>query len=319
MLLDLVFLSVLFLMVVMGAFRGAVVSGSGLAGLLFGYGGGILGALYLSDWVADTLVVSALLAPAIAGTIGFVLAWLLVSSLGDILVAWDRDRVEGMGRSAFDRALGGVFGLARGSLVVVLLALLATWVDAARDLGAVDGLAAMPETESSAVADATGNLVEAAVGAALSGAGPAGKAAARITARPSQALGSVQTILSDERLDQLFEDKLFWTLIQNDTIDYAMNRNAIRSMVKDPEFRGRFADLGLVSEEAREDATVFRDALAGVLAEVAPRISQLHTDPELQALAQDPEIIAMVQSGDTFALISHPRMKKIVDRLSGDL
>lgn len=319
MLLDLIFLTVLLAMIALGAWKGAAVSGAGLAGLLGGYAGGVLGAMYWGDWVASSLAVNAMVAPAIAGTLGFVLAWLAVSSAGDVLVAWDRARVEGMGRGGFDRALGGVFGLARGSLVVILLAVLTTWLDAARDLEAVEGLSAMPEAENSRVTGATGDLVEAAVSTALADSGAAGEVAARITARPSAALGSVQTILADERLESLFEDRLFWTLIQNDSIDYAMNRNAIRSMVLDAEMRGRFVDLGLVGESARENPDVFRKALADVLSEVAPKVARLHRDPEIKALASDPEIIHLVETGNTLALMSHPRLKRVVQRISQEL
>ena len=320
MLLDLLLGGLLVSMIAMGAWRGAVVSGSGVVGLICGYAGGVFAAMHLGDWVAQTLVVTPLVAPAVAGTIGFVVAWLIVSSICDVAVAWDRERVEEEGgRGVFDRLLGGVFGIARGSLLVVLLATLMTWLDAARDLGAVDGLGALPQTEASAMAAGSGRLIEAAVSSALSDSGMAGEVAARITANPGATLGSVQSILSDERLSLLFQDKFFWTLIQNDSIDYAMNRNAIRSIVVDEEMRGRFADLGLVEEAAREDRTLFRQTLAGVLKKIAPRIADLHTDPELHALASDPEILQLLEEGDTFSLISHPKLKRIVDRVSKDL
>jgi membrane protein required for colicin V production len=319
MILDLILISILFVMIGLGAWRGAVVSGSGLFALIIGYVGGIFGATVCSDWVAKTLVVSGLLAPAIAGTLGFILAWLVVSSLAGVLVAWDKERIEGVGRGIIDRSLGGFFGLARGGLIVVLLAVLMSWLDAARDLGAVDGLAAIPDTEASALAGATGNLVEVAVSTALSDAGPAGDLVARLTARPGQALGSVQTIIEDERVTGLFSDTLFWTLIQNDSIDYAMNRNSIRNIVNDPEMRGRFADLGLVEEAAREDRTLFRAKMGEVLAEIAPRVERLHHDPEMKALGTDPEIIQLLESGNTLALINHPRIKRIVERVGADI
>lgn len=319
MLLDLILLAILLVMTGLGAWRGAVVSGSGLFALILGYMGAIFAATAGSDWVAETLVVSGLVAPAIAGTLGFVLTWLVVSSLAGVLVAWDRERVEAFGRGIIDRLLGGFFGLARGGLIVVLLAILVSWLDAARDLGAVDGLAAIPDAESSALADASGAVVEVAISSALSDAGAAGEIAARLTARPGQALGSVQTIIEDERVTGLFSDALFWTLIQNDSIDYAMNRNSIRDIVNDPEMRGRFADLGLVEEAAREDRALFRNTMATVLAEVAPRIERLHHDPEMQALGSDPEIIQLLESGNTLALINHPRIQRIVERISADI
>jgi membrane protein required for colicin V production len=318
MLLDLIFALILLVMFAVGTWRGAVASGSGLFGMIGGYAGGILAAAKGSGWVAQTLVVSPLVAPAVAGTIGFVVVWLLVSSIADIVVVWDRVRLGKTDRGFIDRGLGGFFGLARGGLIVVLLAVLASWLDAARDMGAVTGLTAMPDAETSAMTQATGNLVEAAVSTALADAGPAGKVVARLTARPGRSLESVQLILEDERLNRMLEDKLFWTLISNDSIDYAMNRSAIRSIVNDPEMRGHFADLGLVGEEARNDIDVFRDTMAGVLAEVAPSIQQLQTDPEVRALATDPEIVAMLEAGDTFALMNHPRIRKIVSRISGE-
>jgi len=319
MVFDLLFVLVLLAMVALGAWRGAVVSGAGLAGLLLGYTGAVWAALHGSGWVSDRLVVAPLVAPAIAGTIGFVLAWLFTSSLADVVVAWDRSRVEADGRHFFDRGLGGLFGLARGGLIVVLLGLMVNWLDAGRDLGALDGLGAMPDAQASTIAGASGDLVGGAVARALSDSGPGGEVAARIVARPGVALGSVQSILEDERLDGLFRDRLFWTLIQNDSIDYAMNRNAIRQIVKDPEMRGRFVDLGLVDEAAREDSELFRNTLASVLAKVAPKVERLHQDPEVQSLASDPEIIRLVQSGNSLALISHPRIKQIVERISEDL
>lgn len=319
MLLDLILLSLLVLMVGLGAWRGAVVSGTGLFALILGYVGAIFAASVGSDWVAGTMAVSPFLAPPIAGTLGFVLTWLVASSLGGVLVAWDSERVEGFGRGVFDRSLGGFFGLARGGLIVVLLSILMSWLDAARDLGAIDGLAALPDAESSTLAGASGNLVEAAVSTALADAGPAGDLAARITARPGQSLGRVQTIVEDPRVTGLFSDTLFWTLIQNESIDYAMNRNSIRGIVNDREMRDRFVDLGLVEEGAREDRTLFRNAMAEVLREIAPRIERLHHDPELRSLGSDPEIVRLVESGNTLALINHPRIQRIVERVSADL
>jgi membrane protein required for colicin V production len=319
MLLDLILLSILLLMIGLGAWRGAVISSAGLFAMILGYVGAVAAATSGSGWVAETLAVSQLLAPAIAGTIGFVVTWLVFSALAEVLIAWDRERVEVGGRGVVDRFLGGFFGLARGGLIVVLLALLMNWLDAARDLGAVHGLAALPDAESSALAGASGTLVEAAVSTALGEAGTAGEVAARLTARPGRALGSVQTIVEDERVTELFADSMFWTLIQNDSIDYAMNRGSIRGIVHDPEMRGRFVDLGLVDETARNDPAIFRAAMAEVLSEIAPRIERLHHDPEIKALGTDPEIIALLESGNTLALINHPRIQRIARRVSADL
>lgn len=316
MALDLVFGLILVALFALGAWRGAVASGTGLFALIAGYGAGLFAATHAADWTSRSLAVSPMVAPAIAGTIGFVVAWIIVGSAAEIVVAWDRKRSEEEGRGWLDRGLGGFFGLARGALVVVLLAILASWVDAARDLGAIEGWAAIPDAEGSRITRASGDLVESAVSSALGDAGPAGNVAARLTARPAEALGSVQKILDDERLQRMFEDRLFWTAIDNDSIDYAMNRGSVQAIVNDPEMRGRFADVGLVGDEARDDPEIFEQTLAGVLAEVGPKIQALREDPEVRGLANDPEIMSMVQSGDTLGLMNHPRIRRIVDRFS---
>lgn len=316
MTLDLIFVSILLLLVAVGAWRGAVTSAVGLVGLVAGYAGSIWAATHLAEPVASLLVVPSLIAPAVAGSLGFALAWLVTSALGDLAVAWDTERVEGSGRGVVDRSIGGFVGFVRGGLVVVLLALLSSWLDAARDLGAIEGLAAMPDAKSSTAVAASGPIVESVVASALADAGPAGQMAARITARPALALGNVRGLLEDPRLTQMFEDRLFWTLITNDSVDYAMNREAIRSIVDDPEMRGRFADLGLVAESARGDRDEFRATMASVLAEVAPKVHRLQHDPEVNELAQDPKVVALVEAGDMLALAAHPGIRRLIERVS---
>ena len=318
MALDLIFAAILLVLVALGAWRGAVTSAVGLVGLLAGYAGSIWAAMQLADPIGELLVVPDMLAPAVAGTLGFMLAWLVSSALGDLAIAWDTERVAHSGRSVGDRGVGGCVGLVRGGLVVILLAVLASWLDAARDLGAVEGLAAMPDAETSTAVAAVGPLVESVVASALADAGPAGQLAARITARPAQALGNVRTLLEDERLTQIFEDRLFWTLISNGSVDYAMNRAAMRSIVDDPAVRGRFADLGLVGDTARTDRDEFRATMATVLAEVAPKVHRLQQDPELNELARDPEIVALVEAGDMIALVGHPSIRRLIERVSGN-
>lgn len=316
MALDLVFFVILAVMVALGAWRGLVATLAGFVALMAGYAGAVVAASTLSGPLGSALAVPALVAPAVAGTLGFAVAWLFASAAGDVAVAWDRERVDGGQRGIVDRVAGGAIGFARGGLVVVLLALLSSWVDAARDLGAVAGLEAMPDAGASTAVAASGALVETVVANAFADAGPAGQVAARITAHPAETLASVQSLLEDPRLTQLFSDRLFWTLITNDSVDYAMNREAMRAVVEDAQMRARFADLGLVDAAAKDDPERFRATMAGVLAEVAPKVHQLQHDPELEALAQDPEIVGLIEAGDVVGLAGHPSIRKLVARVS---
>lgn len=315
--LDLFLLGILAVMAALGAWRGAVVSALGLLGLAVGYAGGIAGAGWGSEWVARTLVVSPLVAPAIAGTLGFVAAWLVVSSLAGVLVAWDRRRIEDTGRrGGIDRAVGATCGLVRGGLIVVMVSILASWIDAGRSLGALTGWEALPAAEDSTLVGVSSELVEATVAGALAEAGPAGDLAARLTARPLASLAHAKGILEDELFEAFLADKLFWTAIQSDSVGYAMNRVSVRAIAADPELRGRFAELGLVGEEARTSPEAFRETMTQVLAELAPRLRRLQHDPELRALARDPAILARLESGDTLGLIADPRVRKLAQRIS---
>ena len=317
MALDLFFLAILITLVALGAWRGAVVTGAGLLGLIAGYLGALLAGSLISGWVGDTLGLPQLLAPAVAGSLGFLAAWIVMNGLARFVVAWDEERTR-LGRDPRDRALGGLLGLIRGVMLIVLLAVLVRWLDAARDLGAIEGWTAWPDAESSVVAGASGRLVETAVGQALSEAGSGGELVARLTAHPGKTLASAKGLLEDERVTELLSDRLFWTLIQTESVEYAMNRSSVRAIVQDREIRGHFADLGLVDESARESPPVFRAAIAGMLAEVAPRVHRLQQDPEIRSIAADPEIIRLMQARNTMALIRHPRIQRLVQRLSTD-
>ncbi len=316
MALDLIFLAILLMLVALGAWRGAVASGAGLLALVAGYAGALATATHAAEPIGRTLGLPGLMAPAVAGTLGFAVVWLVASAVGEVAVAWDRERIDGGERGIGDRVAGGLVGCVRGALVVVLLAVLASWLDAARDLGAAPGLAAMPDAGGSSAVAASGELVESVVSSALSDSGPAGQVAARIAAHPGEALQNVQGLLEDERLTGLFTDKLFWTLITNGSVDYAMNRAAMRSIVDDAGMRARFADLGLVEAPARENRDLFRASMSTVLSEVAPKVHRLQHDPELNEIAQDPEIVRLIEAGDVVALAGHPRIRQLVERVS---
>ena len=77
-------------------------------------------------------------------------------------------------------------------------------------------------------------------------------------------------------------------------------------------FISRYDDVVAMSMDHRTFSSVMPGGQAGTG-------SMTSEDPEIKALASDPEIISLVQSGDTLALLAHPRLKKVVERLSRDL
>ncbi len=308
--LDLVAGVILAIFATVGAARGALKAGTGLFALLTGYLVAILAAPSLGPPLAKALDISELLALPLGGTLAFAAGYVSVALIGWILQRAKAHPDER--RSPRDRFLGGVFGAVRGGLIVLLVSWLALWLDALRETG---GDVPMPSVAGSAAAALTGEVVEAGVGAAF-GDEAAGRVVARIAARPGAAIAGLEEVLENLNVTALRSDKMFWTYVEHGNVSAALNRSSFQQVAHDPLLRGQLADLGLVNEDAAEDAGVFRDEVGVVLEEVGPRIKGLRNDPELQALVEDPEVVALLQSGDTFGLLRHPGFRDLVARVT---
>jgi len=320
MALDLLAIGLLLAFSAFGAWRGGVASGAGVVTLVVAYTAGVIGAQQLGATAGARLGGAAMLGPVVAGTAAFVLAFLVCGIAAKILQRWDRGRLGDEPRTACDRLAGALFGAVRGALVVLLLSIGITWLDAARDMGVLPGLEAVPDAERSAVGEATSRMVEGAVTAALGdGEDSAGaRVMARVAARPGVALESFRSVMEDPRVQGLQQDKMFWVLVENGAGERAINQASFYSIVHDERMRAQLADLGLVSPEAAADPAVFKQTMARTLSDVGPMIGRLRNDPELQQLALDPEIQALLQSGDTMALVTRPEIQRIVSRVTSE-
>ena len=313
---DLVIGGILFLFVALGAWKGVVRSLHALASLIVAYALGIVGATRYGALAASTLGISPALGPAVAGTGGFLLAFLAMSIVGFFVRRWDDERRYDGSRSGADRFGGALFGGLRGVVIAGLVGYLGVLLDVARDLAPEGGvLASVPRAEGSLSAAATERAVETLVEAAL-GDDPAARIVARIAARPGERVRSIQALLDDPRILAVQDDSFFWTLVANGATERAINQRSLYRVSHDPELRRQLADLGLVSEQAAEDSEHFRDELRVVLGEIGPRIKGLRDDPEIQELARDPEIVEMLQAGDTLGLLTHPRIRALAEKLS---
>jgi membrane protein required for colicin V production len=311
--LDALALLVLGLFTGMGMLRGGLATGMSLVSLGVAYAAAIASASRLGPVLADSLGIPGFLGLPLAGTLGFIVAYLLMGVLTAILRRIEHRRRRGTPRSARDRFLGAVFGAARGGLIVLLLSWLAIWVDALRATGTVEGLPALGDSTAAVV---TGSVVEAGVEAAMSDSGAAGQFAARVAAQPGAAISGLQELLENPRIETLREDRLFWSYVEHESVDAALNQNSFVGITYDEELRRQLADVGLIDDEAASDPSAFRAAAADVMREVGPRIRNLREDPELQELMRDPEVVAMAQSGDTLALMGHPGFRRLVTRVA---
>ncbi len=310
--LDAVALFVLGIFIGMGALRGALATGMSLLTLVVAYTTAIVAAPRLGPGLALGFGLPKLVGLPLAGTLAFAAAFIVMTLVSRVLRRRERRLSDGT-RGVRDRFLGGVFGATRGAMIVLLISWLALWVDVLRTTGTVEGL---PELGDSTAAALTVNVVEAGVEAALADAGPSGRLIARVAARPGAAIADIQELVEDPRITALREDKLFWTYLESEAVDAALNRGSFVAITYDGSLRQRLADLGLIEPEAAADPGVFRAAAEDVLHEVAPRLRGLRDDPEVQRLMEDPEVVAMVQSGDTMALMGHPGFRQLVSRIA---
>ncbi|HEY8152521.1 MAG TPA: CvpA family protein [Myxococcota bacterium] len=311
--LNVVALILLGVFIGIGCLRGALASFIGLAALAAAYAASIAAAPALGSRLPLSPETPAIVGVALAGCGVFLFVYLSIAIAGKLAVRAQRERTGGT-HSLRDRFLGGVFGAVRGSFVVLLVCMLALWLDAASEMGG------SPRGESqvagSAAGRATSAVVEASVGAALAGSGPEGPFVARLAARPALAVGELQQVLENPRFEALREDGPFWTYVEAGALDAAMGRVSFRDLAQDAELRGELAALGLVSPEAAADEAAFTAAVTEVLREVGPRLHALREDPALQELVEDPQVAAMLQSGDYLGLLSHPGFRQLVARVS---
>lgn len=308
--LDFLALLVLGLFTGMGAVRGGLASFLSLFSLGAAYAAAIWAAPRFGESAAEALGVSPWLGMPVAGSLAFLVTVLVMAGVSRGLKRLDRSGRDAP-RSPRDRFAGAIFGAVRGGLLVLLLSYLALWVDALRATGTVDGL---PEVGGSTAAAVTGSLVEAGVGAAL-GENEGARVMAHVAGRPGPAMADLQAIMEHPAIDELRNDPMFWSYVEHNSVDAAMNRASFQHLSRDEGLRRRLAELGLVDEAAAADPRAFRLAAGAVLRQVGPRIRGLREDPALQELMQDPEVVEAVQNGDHLALMSHPGFRAVVARV----
>lgn len=305
--LDLLLLVVLLAFTLLGAWRGALESGLRLSGWIAGYVAAALAAHFAGGSVAALFGAPAWLGMPLAGIFAF-LAVQLAFAIAIVLARRRREQTEpGSG----DRALGALFGAARGGLLIVLAGWLALFADAFRGQGLIAGL---PALEGSRAAGWSGLVVEEAAGAALGRSDPGARAATALAAHPRRTLETLEDVLAHPLVVNLQGDAAFWKRVEAGDVDAALELPSARALTLDAELRGQLASLGLVDAAAAADPAAFERALADALGAASRRLAELRSDPEMRALLEDPEVLDLVERRDAFGLLTHPRFQSVIRR-----
>jgi membrane protein required for colicin V production len=315
MLLDILAVLLLAIFVLLGATRGALAAGLALVSLVVGYGAAFLLAPALGPSLGSALGVPSLLGGALAGTIAFAVVFVAFAVGGRILRRREAEARGEQSRPVWDRLGGACFGMARGSLVVVLVAWLAHWADAAAD---ARGLDRAPLAGSSAVGDLAQSAVETGVTSLLGDSSPGAKVTARVLARPREALGDLRWVVEQRSVEDLATDRAFWEMVEAGAVDAALRRESFVSVAADRELRMRLAAVGMIEDSSATTPAAFGFAARGVLERVGPRLRQLREDPELHQLAADPEVVYLLEQGQVLGLLQHPGFQRVVARVLSD-
>lgn len=308
--LEWIALTVLFVFGALGAWRGTLATFLRIFGLVLAYAVGLLAAPRLGPWVGELLHAPGLLGTAVAGAVGFAGTLALMGPVSWLLRRREQRRRGDEPRSAADRLGGALFGLAQGAVIALLIGLVGSWLEVARDTGNSEPTPSAP----SPLARATTAVIERAADLALDPENSGGRLAVRLATRPSETLDSVQALLERPEFTRLRDDALFWSYVENGAVEQALNRSSMLKVSFDPRVRAEFASLGLVGSESAADANAFRAELRPVLAQVGPRIKALRESGELQRLLDDPEIFKALRNGDNVALLAHPDFRSLVYR-----
>ena len=294
-----------------GAWSGALATGLRIATLVIAYGlAWILGPVFAPAF-AEALGGAGLLPTLASSSVVFLVAYAVLGIASRF--ARRLGPRENVGRSPGDRMLGACFGALRGAFVAMMVVYLAMWLDALR---ATTGAPMVPEVGDSVAAEITGGVVEGALASAVDTTDPGARFVTRFAAQPALVAGELQTLLDDPSFVRLRADARFWNDVEDGNVQAALQRHSFSALADDAQVRHQAVRLGLVSEEAARDPAAFRQSIAAVFEEIAPRLRGLRDDPAVQELLADPEVVARLQSGDTLALLTHPKFRELVARIS---
>ncbi len=310
---DALALGLLVVFSALGARRGAIGSAGALLALLGGYAAAVLAAIRLGPAAAHTLGVPGPLGGVAAGTIAFLVVVVTIGLLAGALRRAADSRRGDTARSFGDRLGGALFGLARGAVAVLVLGLLALWLDAARALASNEPVPPVPSQETP-LRVVTRAAIETGMQAALPPDARGEAVAIRVLTRPAETLGALRRIAEHPQLPAVIEDAEFWSDVESSQVEEALARPSLRRLTEDVAFREALGAAGVIDPADVRDPARFRAALGQVLTDAGPRIARLRSDPELLRLAEDPQIVAALERGDVFSLVMHPALQQLAAR-----
>jgi uncharacterized membrane protein required for colicin V production len=310
---DVVGLVLFVVFVALGALRGTWAGALRVLTVAIAYATGFLAATKLAKAASVLAGTSRLMSACALGTAAFLFVYLAGTVVSALLIRMERERRADQPRGGLDRFGGACFGALQAGLMLLLLAVLGSVLDAAYRAGLPQGV----DAGHSVLIASTRRVVASGLGTVL-GDGPGSQLAVKLVSDPGDALHSLKQLLASPPFAKLQQDSEFWELLADGQLDPALSRASFFQLMHDDATRAQLADLGLVPPAARSDPNAFRAALRESLGAAAPRLRAIRSDPEVTELAADPEVQGALEGGDGIALLAQPQFRALVDRVLHD-
>ena len=288
----------------LGARRGALATGLSLAGIVCGYAAALFAGRYLGGIAADLCGVSPFFGAPIAGTLAFVLV-----TLGFAIVSFVLRRRSDSAPTAGSWIGGACFGALRGSLLVLMIGVLALWTDAMPQLA--DRSASDEPTAETPLRSVARAAVTAGVATAL-GDTPGADLAAHALAQPGEAIEQLRALAAMPEIAALAGDREFWANVEAGAVQTALVQPSFQKIQWNAELRHQLAAVGFVDEISAGDPAIFALEMRGALEKIGPRLRQLREDPDLARLANDPAVVDLVQRRDVIGLLANPGFQRVL-------
>lgn len=306
---DLVAFAVLALAAWLGWRRGTLLMGLSVASLVAGY----IGAILLFRPAGHLLARIAGLPPMVALPAAGLFVMLAITTIIKA-VTWKVERSRAAARAKgetpnpVDSAGGAAIGALRAGAFVVLGAWLVQSMHGVAHVG--------PDISSTITGRLAGRVMHRAtfaVARRVTGDPLTARVAALMASDPKEGIETVNLVMRDVRVQQLWTDTLLRASLAGGNTDAVAANPAIRSLAGDTAFLAAAGQLGVVPAGTGSDQLA-----AQLVSNVGPlvrSVQSMRDDPEMKRMLENPDMRRLMEEGNFAAIATDPRFNELAGRV----
>ncbi len=313
MYLDIIAGIILIVFFISGALRGSLAAGLSFLNLILSYFAALKVGPLLVPYLEPHTTGFPFLTLPLAGAAAFIAVFLLFGLFGAIICMIERKKREQKSRTAVDRLGGAVFGTLRGLIIVFLIGLLGNYLQEAHHAGVAE---AIPDVDDSITAEISGHMADQIVSSSLKDSDPGTRLAAQVALHPSRTIEKINDVVNNPYIQELIEDRAFWSDLESADIESAMDRSSINRIAENQNLRDQFANLGIINQDIGSEE--FKDYVRLAINQINPRVQNLRNDPRIQNLLTKDEVVKLIEDGNIMGLLENRDFQKAVQAILND-